>query len=305
MRPTVGLIGAPSSAGAYAPGQEQAPQALRDAGLVERLTAAGVSVDDHGDVPGFRWRPDRERPHAQNLDAVVATAAAVAKRTAGILASGRVTLVLGGDCTVGLGTVAGALAAPGGRVGLLYFDLHADLNTPRSVPDGALDWMGVAHLLGEADTEPALAGLGPSTPLLDPTQLLLYAFRPDQSTPHEQAAIARRGLEVVERDEVAAAPAATAHRAVERLLARCQRLLVHFDVDVIDFTDAPLSENTGRNVGLTLDQAFVALGTMLADDRLAALTVTELNPDHGEPDGATIGRLVDRLAEAVAAAGRA
>jgi arginase len=266
--------------------------------LVGRLTAAGLRVEDHGDVPGFRWRPDREHPLAQNLAVVVATATAVAERVAGVIASGDVALVLGGDCTVGLGTVAGALAAGEERLGFLYFDLHADLNTPRSVPDGALDWMGVAHLLGEPDTEPQLVNLGPRAPLLPPARILLYAFRPDQSTPSERAAIERLELDVVELDQVAAAPGSSARQALERLLARCERLLIHFDVDVIDFTDAPLSENPSRNVGLTVDQAFEALTVFLSSDRLVALTLTELNPDHGEPDHATLISFVERLADA-------
>jgi arginase len=78
---------------------------------------------------------------------------------------------------------------------------------------------------------------------------------------------------------------------------------VHFDVDVIDFTDAPLSENTGRNVGLTLDQAFAALGVFLGSDRIAALTITELNPDHGEPNKATLIAFVERLVGAFGTTG--
>jgi arginase len=300
---TIGLVGAPSSAGAFAPGQEQAPAALRDVGLVSSLQAAGLRVEDRGDIPGFRWRPDREHPRAQNLAAVVETAKAVSARVAEALAADEIALVLGGDCTVELGTVAGALAAGNERVGLLYFDLHADLNTPQSVPDGALDWMGVAHLLGEPDAEQTLIDLGPRAPLLAPAQLLLYAIRSDQSTPFERAAVERHGLEVVEFDQVAAAPGPSAKQALDRLLGRCERLLVHFDVDVIDFTEAPLSENTGRNVGLTLGQAFEALRVFVGCDRLAALTITELNPDHGEPDEATLIAFVERLVGALAASG--
>ena len=81
-------------------------------------------------------------------------------------------------------------------------------------------------------------------------------------------------------------------------------MLVHFDVDVIDFTDAPLSENTGRNEGLTLDQAFQALRVLLASPNFAALTITELNPDHGEEGGATLDRFVAGLVGALATASR-
>jgi arginase len=77
---------------------------------------------------------------------------------------------------------------------------------------------------------------------------------------------------------------------------------VHFDVDVIDFTDAPLSENTGRNQGLPFAAAFAALGVLLRSDRVAALTITELNPDHGAADGATVARFVAALVESLAGA---
>ena len=120
MTRTLGLIGAPSSAGAYAPGQEKAPAAFRRHGLVSALTESGRRVNDRGDIPGFRWRPDPQRPKAMNLDAVRRTAAAVAEKVEEALAGGEAALVLGGDCTVELGTVAGALR-DGHSVGL---DLH-------------------------------------------------------------------------------------------------------------------------------------------------------------------------------------
>ena len=59
------------------------------------------------------------------------------------------------------------------------------------------------------------------------------------------------------------------------MASRCERLLVHFDVDVIDFTDVPLSENWGRNQGLPYEQALLALDTLLASPRVAGLTITE------------------------------
>ena len=80
---------------------------------------------------------------------------------------------------------------------------------------------------------------------------------------------------------------------------------MHFDVDCIDFTDAPLSENTGRNVGLRQDDAFAALAEVLRDPRVSALTITELNPEHGDEDGSTLAAFGDRLVAALARAGSA
>jgi arginase len=269
---------------------------MREAGLMERLAARGIVAIDHGDAAVWRWRPDATNRYAQNLDAVVDTAVHTAARVRQALGNGERVLVLGGDCTVGLGTIAGHLPSSE-RVGVVYFDIHADLNTPKSVGDGALDWMGVAHLLAERDATRELAEFGPRAPLVDDDQIVLFAHGREQSTDWELEAISRRGLMTIPVAEVASDPSSAAARALA-MLARCERLVVHFDVDTIDFTDAPLSENTGRNAGLSQRQAFAALADLLADPRLSALTVTELNPDHGSDDGSTLVTFVEQLVTA-------
>jgi arginase len=297
----VSIIGIASSAGAEAPGQEKAPSALRDAGLVRGLREHGLPVDDAPDTQVWRWRPDRDHPQMQNLDVVVGDARVVEERVRRALARGALPLVLGGGCSRELGTVAGHL--PGhAHLALLYFDLHADLNVPGSVTSGSLDWMGTAHMIGEPRAANELRSFGPRDPLLAPGQLLLFSVGPAQSTPWEREVIERRGLRAVHVDEVAADPEAAAERALAELEPLCTHLLVHFDVDVIDFTDAPLSENPGQNVGLSLHTAMRALARILRSPKLSALTITELNPDHGAEDGTTLARFVAPLVEAVAGA---
>jgi arginase len=294
----LGVVGVPTSAGAFAPGQEQAPHALREGGLVERLRRAGVDVRDHGDREVWRWRPDRENRRAQNASKVVEIVQDTAQRVGDSIDEGEVTLVLGGDCTVGIGTVAANVSA-GERVGLVYFDSHADLNVPESVHEGALDWMGMAHMLGEQGAVPELVNAGPRAPLLDSDQVVLFGWGPEQATAFEREVIDRRGLSVLPVNEVAADPEGAAARARELVEDRCDRLVVHFDVDVIDFTDTPLSENWGRNEGLAYEAALRALDALLASPRLAALTITELNPDHTEQGADSIERLASDVAESL------
>jgi arginase len=294
------VMGVPTSAGAFAPGQETAPAALRGAGLLERLAATGLDVVDRGDSETWRWRPDAERPNAQNLEAVAAIARETAARVRTARDAGEVPLVLGGDCTIEIGTVLGHLPSSE-SLGLLYFDLHPDLNVPARPGPGALDWMGVAHLLGEELAAPELSRIGPRFPLLDDESLLLFAWGPDQARPWEHDVIARRGLAGIPVDEVAADPEGAAGRALEHLGGRAARVLVHFDVDVIDFTTLPLSENAGRNEGLAFEVAMRALGTLMRDERIAALTVTEVNPAHGAEDGSTLSRFADQLAASLRA----
>src|SRR4051812_25786987 len=199
---TLGLIGVPSSMGAFAPGQEKGPAALREAGLVERLSGLGVA--DRGDSALRRWHPDRENRRAQNLAAVVEVARETAGRVREAREDGFLPLVVGGDCTVELGTIAGLLSgSPGVRPGLIYFDLHPDLNVPSSVGEGALDWMGVAHMLGLEGAAESLSRIGPRFPLLDDEDLFLFSYGPEQATGHERRMIEHHGLNGLTVDEVA------------------------------------------------------------------------------------------------------
>jgi arginase len=304
MPDCLAVIGAPSSAGAYAPGQEKAPAALRAAGLLDLLSARTseqsdrVLVDDRGDVPGFRWRVDRAHPRAMNAGPVAAVASATAERVAAALAGGAAVLVLGGDCTVGLGTVAGALVGTD-SVGLVYVDLDADLNTPQSTTDGALDWMGVAHLLGLQGTVPALAGLGPRVPLLGPDQILFLGTQ--NVTPFERRVIVELGIAEVPLAEVASDPTGAGQGVADGWGRQFERLLVHLDLDVLDFLDMPLAEERRRNVGLRFEHLLMALRPLVFAPNWVGLTVAELNPDHGESDGSTVRTFAEALAEMLGA----
>ena len=264
---------------------------MRDAGLVEGLRAGGIEVVDHGDIPSFRWRPDRARPRAMNVEAVASGIQAVAEKVAAAAADGHLPLVLGGDCTVELGTVLGMREhLPSLR--LVYLDAHPDMNTPESVVDGALDWMGVAHLLGIPGSLPELTSLGLRHTLLDADELVLLGTS-ERTTEHERRVIAERRIAIVPEDRVAADPEAAANEALT--LVGNHQYLVHLDVDVIDFAELPLAENTDRNVGLTFEDVMRTLDVVVADDGFAALTISELNPHHGEPEGATVRTFVSRL----------
>jgi arginase len=222
-----------------------------------------------------------------------------ARRVEQSIAAGEITVGPAGDYAVGNGTVAGHVSSHD-RVGLIYFDTHADLNVPESVREGALDWMGLAHMLGERGAASELVNAGGRVPLLVPMQVLLFAWGPEQATPFERDVIDRRAIHVIPVDRVAADPEAAAAHAVEEMDDRCDRLLVHFDVDVIDFTDVPLSENWGRNEGLAYDHAPRALDRLLASPRLAGLTITELNPDHAEAGAHSIERFASAVAKSLA-----
>ena len=109
MAPAVTVIGAATSAGSHHAGQEHAPAALRAAGFVARLADAGLDVADLGDVVTSPFTPDAVAATARSLPEVVRVAGVVADAVAATLAAGRLPVVLGGDCTISLGVVAGVL----------------------------------------------------------------------------------------------------------------------------------------------------------------------------------------------------
>ncbi len=297
---SLNLLGVPSSAGAYAPGQEMAPSALRNAGLVKNLQSHGFHVNDLGDLPLVRWRVDRENPDAMNVESVAKTARATAEEMRRIAGSSPFTLVLGGDCTIEVGVVAGS-ARGGARTGLVYMDLDADLNTPKSTTDGALDWMGVAHLLDLEDCVNALAGIGDSRPLMNPRDICFFGCR--NMTPFEREIILTRDIKVIPFEAVVADPPGAAAEAIGWCRS-FDEVLVHFDVDIIDFADFPIAENTRRHCGMTFDGAMRALEALMQAPNIAVCTVTEINPFHCDYEPELIGKFAARLAEVVANARR-
>jgi arginase len=289
----VALIGAPTSAGAYAPGQEKAPAAFRAHGIVDALRGAGCEVRDVGDTEEFRWRSDPDRPKAMNLDAVVRIAKAVSDAVADAFRAGETALVLGGDCTIELGTVAGALK-DNASVGLIYIDLDTDLNPPAD-SDGALDWTGVAHLLDLEGTAAELSSIGARRPMLTDKDVLFLAA--SLITPPERATIEKRRMSVIDLAEVHRDPGAAARRAVA-WGSRFDRLVVHADVDVLSFTSFPISENVRRDDGLTLSELGTLLQEILSAKNWAALTITEVNPDHAPRLDASFTELIAMLQRA-------
>jgi arginase len=297
MTKSIAIIGAPSSAGAYSPGQEKAPAALRGAGLIQRLKERDISVVDYGDVEGFRWRPDGASPRAMNIEHVARVARDVAAQVGAAAHEARIALVIGGDCTVELGTIAGLIGS-GRRVGLVYVDFDADMNTPETTTDGALDWMGVAHMLALPGTDARLSKLALRSPMLAPGAVLLFGA--GNIKPHEQEMIAALNIATIPPGDIAADPKDAARRAVQ-WAAQFDALAVHLDVDVIDFEDFPIAENTRRKQALSLDRTMAALTELLAAPNLAVLTLAEINPDHGAIDGETVRIFAERLAAAFTA----
>ena len=299
MGRTIAYVGVPTSLGSYSPGQEKAPQAFRDAGFPEMLRQEGLTVVDYGDLSVRRWRPDRKHPLAQHWEAVIACVQETDARLSEAVSQGHIPVVIGGNCTIEFGVVAANLRKCE-SLGLIYLDLHADMNTPRSTADGALDWMGVAHMLGLDGAIPQWASCGPRHPLISPAQVHLVGFDQESATEWERSAIRDRAIAMSSVADVARSPVGCAATILSKWGMKFERLLVHLDVDVIDFNDLPLAENYSKNKGLSYSRTLDVLGVFLKSPKFAGLTLTEINPDHGAEDGSTIQRFAQDLSRLLA-----
>ena len=141
-----------------------------------------------------------------------------------------------------------------------------------------------------ADTD----GSGRERPLLDPGQVVLFAHAMSHSTRFERGQIERLGLARVALEEVRSDPEGAASQALQLLANRSDHYAIHLDVDVVDFTDAPLSEHPSRNTGLKLDEMLRALRVLASGPGLVAITLAELNP-HNAAAGNRRATLVFRV----------
>jgi arginase len=285
------LIGAATSAGAHHAGQERAPSALRSVGFVRRLREAGFEVEDRGDVVSETFAVDHDCPTARNIDATVRAARAVADAVASAESS-RPVVVIGGDCTVTLGVLAG-LQRREPDVGLVYFDGDADLGTPERGGSGILDSMGVAHLLGMADTP--LARLSGTSPAISLDRFAMLGYNTvDPDMPLEEGFRRFPRLVRYSDGELRSNPREAASAALEHVSANSTGVIVHFDVDVVDSGDLPLGNFPHYGTGLRLSVAAEVLAVLLASPKLRAFVLTEVNPSY-DPDGQQLERYVEAV----------
>ena len=287
-----GVLGVPTSAAAHWAGLEKGPTALRGAGLIDQLRAAGSEVADHGDRAVTRWAARRPDDRPNNWRAAVDTVADGRIAIGDVFARGHRPLVLGGDCTLAVALVAATLDHHR-DVGLLYVDGGQDLMIPVDHPkEPILDAMGVAHLLDLPGCLSELSDVGPRRPLLDPGSVAFIGFADDDEDIHGLVGAAPRfPAATVVRD-----PVDTAARALAALVN--ERLVVHLDVDVLDALDLPLADIATYGTGVRLEHLTPLLHALVADPRVIGVTVAEANPDH-DPDGTSVRRLIAALAQAL------
>jgi arginase len=274
----VRILGVPLDLGAGRRGVDMGPSALRVACLGAAVSQLGYEVHDGGDVRVHI--PEEQAPGDERLkykEPIRDTAEEVAHRVERALREGFLPLVLGGDHSVAIGSVAGTaryLKARGESFGLLWFDAHADMNVPESTPSGNVHGMGLALAVGLGD--PELAGVGGVTPKVAAANTVLVGVR--AIDPLEREVIRRAGIRVFTmRDIDERGMRAVMADALAAALDGTRGVHVSFDMDSMDPRHAP-GTGTAVSGGLTYREAHLAMEMVADTGQLLALDLAEINP---------------------------
>ena len=282
MNRKLGIIGVPVDLGGYHRGVDMGPYALRHAGLVGRLRKIGLDVKDFGnlDVP-VRETLELGDPQARYLDAIVSISQRLCEKVCEIMQQGYLPLVVGGDHTCSLGSVA-AVALQGEQpMGMLWVDAHGDLNIPESSPSGNVHGMPVSVALGQGPA--ALVELGRPGPKLEVGDLVHIGIR--DLDPHEVACFASGRHTYYSMMEIDAYGIHDVTLAALERATRGYTIPIHFsfDLDVVDPSEAP-GVGTPVQGGLTFREAHLMMeliaAARLRDGRpvVQSLDLVEVNP---------------------------
>ena len=271
------VIGAPTDYGANRRGVDMGPSAIRYAGLAAQLERAGATVVDAGDVPAPRAEerdPNTETfapGRAKFLRETREVTTRLADRVEAALAADELPVVLGGDHSVAIGSVVGA--ARDAEVGVVWFDAHADCNTPETSPSGNVHGMPLAAALGVgafADVEWANAAG------LDADNVAIVGLR-DVDAPERRAVRDSGATAFTMADIDARGIAAVVDDALDVATAGTDGVHVSLDLDWLDPREAP-GVGTPVRGGVTYREAHSALERVAGRGRLRSLDLVEVNP---------------------------
>ena len=270
----ISLIGAPMDLGADRRGVDMGPSAIRYADITEKLQALGHDVDNLDSilVPEPETRSPGD-PRLKYLEQIVAAANELARRVEQRIAQGSLPIILGGDHSIALGSIGGAANALG-KLGVIWFDAHADFNTAATSPSGNIHGMILAALAGYGD--PRLVNVAGKGPHIDPSRVVVVGAREldrgecdllREAGVHVRTMtdIDRRGMGDVTREAIALATKGA------------DALYVSFDMDVVDPTEAP-GVGTPVHGGITYREAHLAMELVADSERLRGLDLVEVNP---------------------------
>lgn len=278
----IAILGSPLDLGAGRRGVDMGPSALRLAGLNAKLATLGYRVEDLGNVSVAQQESTPPGPeNAKYLSQIAKTCAKLAVTIEELITANKFPLVLGGDHSVAVGTVSGvshAVRGRGGKMGLIWIDAHADMNTPESSPSGNVHGMPLACCLGRGPRE--LTHLFDYSPKVEGRHVALVGLRDVDERERELVResgvtaftmrdIDERGLRNVMEQAIAIANNGTSG------------FHLSLDMDSVDPDEAP-GVGTPVRGGMTYREAHLAMETICDCKRMLSMEIVEVNPVFDE-----------------------
>lgn len=281
----VGIVGIPLGYGAGQTGSELGVDAMRlskvrGSNIAAHISALGYTVEDHGNVEISM--PDLSVESSDNpkyLDEMIQSCSNISRSLTSVLEKSQMPVILGGDHSIAIGTfsaVASHYRERGEEIGLIWFDAHADINTPETSASGNIHGMPLAVLLGEGDAQ--LVGLEGYSPKLNKNFFAHVGARDLDAGERQRISslglkkqfftmsdIDKRGMLACVEDAIAIASKAPGGFAVT------------FDVDMIDPRFAPGSGTLVRG-GATYREAHLALEVIAEHGGMRSFEIVEVNP---------------------------
>jgi arginase len=275
---TVNIIGFPMDLGADRRGVDMGPSALRIAGLSEQLQSLGYKTIDDGDISiQIRERQRIKNPKLKYLDEILKTSIVLAKKVEKALSQGRFPLCIGGDHSMGIGSIAGISSYCRKNkleLGVIWIDAHADMNTDKTTPSGNIHGMPLAASLGLGHKK--LVNFYGFSPKLKPENCVLIGVRSIDE--FEKRNIKNLDLSVYTMSDV---DKLGIHRIIARVLKQFQEKVDHIHVSFdLDSVDPILAPGVGTPIpgGLSFREAHLLMESIAECGCMSSLEVTEVNP---------------------------
>lgn len=273
------ILGVPLDLGAGRRGVDMGPSALRVAEIAEKVSEMGHSVEDRGNisVPMIQKQRTHSNAKLRYLEEICAVNEELAKAVKEIYEAGDFPLVLGGDHSIAIGSIAG-MASPKDRLGVIWLDAHGDFNTSDTTPSGNIHGMPLAASAGLGDSR--LVNCGGFSPKILPQNAVLIGIR--QLDPPERAALKEEEVPVY---SIADVDKLGMHEVIRRTLeyldSRVDRIHLSFDMDVLCPEEAP-GVGTPVKGGLTYREAHLAMELLSQSDKICSMDLVEVNPTLDE-----------------------
>jgi len=271
------ILGVPMDLGAGRRGVDMGPSAIRIAGVADKLAHLGHTVVDDGDI--LVKSPEQQRIRNEKLKylpEIVRACTLLSGKVERIMSAGGFPLVLGGDHSIAIGTIAGLAQfcrRHKKRLGVLWIDAHGDLNTPETTPSGNIHGMPMAASIGFGAIE--LTSVGGDFKKLDPKDVVLIGTR--DLDDGERKFIRQAGINTFTMEEIDKHGISAVMGRALRKLRSCDCLHVSFDLDGVDPQVAP-GVGTPVRGGLNYREAHLIMETLNESGKMTSLEIVEVNP---------------------------